>query len=160
SLLAKGLRAAGEPPLTLDAIVTTSEHLSDDMRDDIAAAFGCRAYEEYSMVENVLFASECEHGSLHVSPDAGVIEIVRDDGEPTERGEVGEVLATGLLRTWQPMIRYRVGDRAAWSGEPCRCGRSMPVLAEVSGRVEDVVTGPDGRQLVRFHGVFIGLPTV
>jgi SAM-dependent methyltransferase len=160
SLLAKGLRAAGEPPLALDAIVTTSEHLSDDMRDDIAAALGCRAYEEYSMVENVLFASECAHGSLHVSPDAGVVEIVRDDGEPTEPGEVGEVLATGLLRTWQPMIRYRVGDRAAWSGEPCRCGRAMPVLAEVSGRVEDVVTGPDGRQLVRFHGVFIGLPTV
>jgi phenylacetate-CoA ligase len=36
----------------------------------------------------------------------------------------------------------------------------MPVLQEVAGRVEDVVTGPDGRKLVRFHGVFVDMPTV
>ena len=116
SLLAKGLLANGVPPLRLDAVITTSEHLTGEMRDAIADAFGCRAYEEYSTVENVLFASECERGSLHVSPDAGVVEILRAEGSPTEPGEVGEVVATGLVRTWQPFIRYRVGDRAAWSG--------------------------------------------
>ena len=36
----------------------------------------------------------------------------------------------------------------------------MLVLAGVSGRVEDVLVGPDGRELVRFHGVFVGLPGV
>ena len=44
--------------------------------------------------------------------------------------------------------------------DPCPCGRVMPVIAEVSGRVEDVLIGPDGRELVRFHGVFVGIPTV
>jgi phenylacetate-CoA ligase len=160
TLLAKALIADGAPPLALDAVVTTSEHLSDDGRDAIRGAFGCPAFEEYSSVENVVFATECERGSLHVSPDVGVVEILRDDGTPTDPGEVGEVVATGLLRTWQPFIRFRIGDRAAWSDRPCPCGRELPVLAEVSGRVEDVLTGPDGRQLVRFHGVFIGLPSV
>jgi phenylacetate-CoA ligase len=36
----------------------------------------------------------------------------------------------------------------------------MPVLKEVVGRVEDVVVGPDGRQMVRFHGIFTNQPHV
>jgi phenylacetate-CoA ligase len=36
----------------------------------------------------------------------------------------------------------------------------MPVLSEVVGRIEDVVTGPDGRQMVRFHGIFVDQPHI
>ena len=36
----------------------------------------------------------------------------------------------------------------------------MPVIKEVVGRIDDVVTGPDGRQLVRFHGIFVNQPHV
>jgi phenylacetate-CoA ligase len=32
------------------------------------------------------------------------------------------------------------------------------VLEAITGRVEDAVVGPDGRELVRFHSMFIGLP--
>ena len=31
----------------------------------------------------------------------------------------------------------------------------MPLLREVTGRIEDAVVGPDGRQMVRFHGIFV-----
>jgi phenylacetate-CoA ligase len=160
SLLAGFILDEGIEPLSLRAVVTTSEKLTDSMRDRISAAFGCRVYEEYSTVENALFASECEHGSLHVSPDAGLVEILRPDGSPADPGETGEVVATCLLRKVQPLIRYRLGDLASWSAEPCLCGRNLPVIAEVSGRVEDVLVGPDGRELVRFHGVFVGIPGV
>jgi len=34
------------------------------------------------------------------------------------------------------------------------------VIKEVVGRIEDVVTGPDGRQLVRFHGIFTDQPNI
>ncbi len=61
------------------------------------------------------------------------------------------------MRRYQPLIRFRLGDRASWSEEPCTCGRALPILSEVAGRVEDVVRGPDGRELVRFHGIFIDL---
>jgi phenylacetate-CoA ligase len=36
----------------------------------------------------------------------------------------------------------------------------MPVIKEVLGRVEDVIVGPDGRQMVRFHGVFVNQPHI
>jgi len=160
ALLAGFILDAGLEPLSLRAVVTTSEKLTPDMRARISAAFGCPVFEEYAAVENTFFASDCREGSLHVSPDAGLVEILRPDGSPTDPGEVGEVVTTGLMRSTQPLIRYRIGDTAMWSADPCRCGRGMPVIAEVCGRVEDVVVGPDGRRLVRFHGIFVGLPNV
>jgi phenylacetate-CoA ligase len=36
----------------------------------------------------------------------------------------------------------------------------MPVIKEVVGRLEDVVVGPDGRQMVRFHGIFVNQPHI
>lgn len=146
------------PPLR--AVVTTSEKVTPEMRAVMEDAYKCRVYEEYSTVENTVFASECAAGRLHVSPEAGVVEILRPDGSRCDPGEPGEVVATGLLREYQPLIRYRLGDLACWDPEPCPCGRVMPVLKEVLGRIEDAVVGPDGRQLVRFHGLFVEQPHV
>jgi len=146
------------PPLK--AVITTSEKLTDQMRSVMEQAYGCKVYEEYSTVESALFASECEYGRLHVSPEVGIVEILRPDGTPCEPGEIGEVVATCLFRSYQPLIRFKLGDLAAWDPEPCPCGREMPVIKEVVGRLEDVVTGPDGRQLVRFHGIFTDQPHI
>ena len=154
-VLDQGLSA---PPIK--AVVTTSEKLTPGMRKLISEAFNCPVFEEYSTVETALFASECEYGRLHLSPDAGITEILRPDGSPCQAGEVGEVVSTALLNTYQPLVRYRLGDLAAWAPEPCPCGRQMPVLQEVVGRLEEVVTGPDGRQLVRFHGIFTDQPNI
>jgi phenylacetate-CoA ligase len=159
-LLGQFILEQGLPVPPLDAIVTTSEKLTAEMRGVIERAYRCRVYEEYSTVENAVFASECESGRLHVSHDAGIVEILRVDGTACGPGEVGEVVATCLMRTYQPLIRFRLGDLAAWDDSPCPCGRAMPVIREVVGRVEDVVVGPDGRQMVRFHGVFVDLPHI
>jgi phenylacetate-CoA ligase len=51
-------------------------------------------------------------------------------------------------------VRYRLGDLAAWDPEPCPCGRAMPVVREVVGRIEDLVIGADGRGMSCFHNVF------
>ena len=154
-MLDQGLRVPG-----LKAVITTSEKVTPDMRRVMEAAYGCRVYEEYSNVENSLFASECGQGRLHVSPDVGLVEILRENGTPCGPGETGEVVSTTFMRWSQPLIRYRLGDLARWDSSSCPCGRPFPVLEEVVGRIEDVVVGPDGRQLVRFHGVFIDQPHV
>jgi phenylacetate-CoA ligase len=160
-LLAKFILEQGlDVPPGIKAIITTSEKLLPEMRETMENAFHCRVFEEYSSVENALFASECEQGKLHVSPDVAIVEILRPDGNPCLPGEAGEVVATSLMRTYQPFIRFRLGDMAMWEKEECPCGRQMPVIKEVIGRIEDVVVGPDGRQMVRFHGVFINQPNV
>ncbi len=91
-----------------------------------------KVYEEYSTVESALFASECEYGRLHVSPEVGIVEILRPDGTPCEPGEIGEVVATCLFRSYQPLIRFKLGDLTAWDPEPCPCGRQMPVIKRSS----------------------------
>lgn len=159
-LLARHILACGLAVPPLKAVVTTSEKLTPEMRATMEEAYGCRVFEEYGTVEQAVFASECAHGKLHVSPDAGVVEILRPDGSPCDPGESGEVVTTGFVRQYQPFIRYRLGDMAVWDDEPCRCERQMPVLKEVTGRIEDIIIGPDGRQMVRFHGIFVGQENV
>ena len=156
-MLEQGLRLDFAPR----AAVTSSERLTERMRQTIRQAWGCRAYEEYGSVENCGLATECEAGSLHVSPDFGIVEIVDDHGNPVGPGVEGRVLCTGLLNDAQFLVRYEIGDTAMWNDRTCACGRNhLPVLTAVTGRVEDVVVGPDGRELVRFHGIFVGLPYV
>jgi phenylacetate-CoA ligase len=70
------------------------------------------------------------------------------------------VVTTSLTRRHQVLVRYRLGDMATWDSALCPCGVEMPVLKEVVGRIEDVVIGPDGRQLVRFHGIFANQPNI
>jgi phenylacetate-CoA ligase len=142
------------------AILTSSEKLTVEMRATMESAYGCPVFDAYSGVEACCLASECEHHRMHISPDVGIVELLDDAGQPVPSGELGEIVATGLLNHDQPLIRYRTGDLARLSCKPCPCGRQMPVIKEIVGRIEDVVIGHDGRELVRFHGIFVGLPHV
>jgi phenylacetate-CoA ligase len=142
------------------AILTSSEKLTPEMRSVLEAAYHCQVYDAYSGVEACCLASECEYHRLHISPDVGIIEILDENGQPAAPGVPGEIVATGLLNIEQPLIRYRTGDLADWSDQPCPCGRHMPVIEELVGRLEDIVLGRDGREMVRFHGIFVALPHV
>lgn len=142
------------------AVLTSSEKLLPEMRRAIEEAYRCEVFDAYSGVEACCLASECEHHRLHVSPDVGIVELCDEAGRAVPIGVPGEIVATGLLNYAQPLVRYRTGDLAVWSDEDCPCGRQMPVLAELVGRLEDTVIGSDGREMVRFHGIFVGLPQV
>ena len=89
------------------------------------------------------------------------MEIVDDADQPVGPGQAGRLICTGLLNSTQPLIRYDIGDVAAWSAETCPCGRDhLPVLQQLIGRLEDVIVGRDGCGVRRFHSVFADLPGV
>lgn len=144
----------------MQAVITSSEKLTPEMREVFKEVYQCKTYDSWSGVEACGLVSECEYGSLHVSPDVGILEILDEQGKPVEPGQEGEVVCTGLLNFDQPLIRYRIGDRMRLGSQPCKCGRNLPVIDEIIGRVEDVVIGPDGREMVRFHGIFVGIPKI
>ncbi|MBL8132709.1 MAG: phenylacetate--CoA ligase family protein [Anaerolineae bacterium] len=158
--LAQLAEDGGHKAPSLKAVITTSEKITPEMRAVVERVFQTKVYEEYGTVEDLMYACDCQHGRKHISPDAGIIEIVDEALRPVPAGQPGEVLATGFIRPHQPMVRYRVGDIAIMDDQPCPCGRQMPVLKEVVGRVEDTVYGVDGRRMVRFHGVFVNQPHV
>lgn len=142
------------------AVITSSEKLTPEMREMFAKAYHCKTFDGWSGVESCALVSECEHGSLHISPDVGIIELLDENLNPVGFNKPGNVYCTGFLNYDQPLIRYAIGDSMILSDEVCACKRSMPVIKEILGRVEDVVIGKDGREMVRFHGVFNGLQTV
>jgi phenylacetate-CoA ligase len=145
---------------TLKAVITSSEKLTPEMRKVFGEVYHCKSYDSWSGLEACGLVSECEHGSLHISPDLGIVEILDNRGNPVQPGEAGEVVCTGLINFDQPLIRYRIGDVIRLGHGSCACGRNMPVIEEIIGRVEDTVIGSDGREMVRFHGIFIDLPNL
>ncbi len=157
-LLAKFIESEGIQAPRLKAVITSSEKLTQEMRDTFRRVYQCPTFDSYSGVEACGLISESPEGQLLVSPDVGILELLNAQGQPITPGETGEIVSTGLMNFDQPLIRYRIGDRAKLAlDQQCEGGRSMPVIEEISGRVEDVITGPDGRQMVRFHGLFIEL---
>lgn len=146
------------PPLK--AIITSSEKLTDEMRTTFSKVYGCKTYDSWSGMEYCGLISECEHGSLHINPDVGIIEVLNDAMQPVKENEIGTIYCTGFLNYDQPLIRYKIGDSIILSNTSCTCGRSMPIVKEIIGRTEDIVYGKDGRRMVRFHGIFVGLNAI
>ncbi len=151
-------REALERHLTLPSIavaITNAEPLLAHQRRAIEDAFSCPVRETYGMSEIAAAASECEHGAMHVWPEAGWIEV-HHEGAPAPIGCTGELVATGLFNADMPLIRYRVGDRGALGSADarCSCGRHMPVLGAIEGRTDDVLLGIDGREIGRMDPVF------
>jgi phenylacetate-CoA ligase len=142
------------------AVLTSSENLTPEMRKTISEVYNCPVFDGYSGVEACCTISECEYHTMHESPDMGIIELINNSGLHAKTGEPGEIIATGLLNFEQPLIRYRTGDIAIRAEHGCECGRQMPVFHELVGRLEDTVVGVDGREMVRFHGIFVGLSHV
>jgi phenylacetate-CoA ligase len=130
------------------------------MRTVFEEVYNCKTFDGWSGVEACGLISECEQGSLHISSDAGIIEVLDDLLKPAPLGIEGTVFCTGLLNQDQPLIRYNIGDRIILSKKVCSCGRMLPVVQEILGRVEDVVLSCDGKEMVRFHSVFNNLETV
>lgn len=120
------------------AVLVSSETLFDWLRADIEAAFQCKVFDGYGLGELVAFISECDAGSLHISPEYGVVEKVEIDGNL-------EMICTGLANYAMPLVRYRTGDIVEPAKtQSCACGRRLPTVQTILGRVDDRVVTPEG----------------
>jgi len=131
------------------------------MRACIEGYFQCPVYDHYGQSEAVCMAMQCFHGRMHVLPATGILEILREDGSACAPGEVGEIVATGLLNDAMPLIRYRIGDYAAWAeDQSCRCGNVHPIIANLEGRVDDYLVTTDGRKIGRLSTAMKRSPAI
>ncbi len=82
-----------------------------------------------------------------------------DEGRAAGPGETGRILVTLLTNLGFPMIRYEIGDLGAWADPgPCPCGRPFPRLRGVEGRLDDMLTTPEGTRLTSgFVRHFVGV---
>lgn len=150
SLAIESLRHKRSCP-ALEVVITNAEPLFEYQRLAISEAFSCPVRETYGMAEIVAAAGECEHGSLHQWPEAGIIEW-----DTEKQNESHDLICTGLLNADMPLIRYRVGDSGSVASGTCTCGRSLPVIENIEGRSDDMLYTMDGKRIGRMDPVFKG----
>ena len=156
-MVAKYILEKGLDDLRPKAVITSAESLLDIYRRTIEKAFGCEVFDYYGSREIGAIAAECEeHCGYHVSAENVVLEFVRD-GEHVSAGENGVILVTSLRNFGMPFIRYAIGDVGRPSDDVCGCGRGLPLMASVEGRISQFMAVFD-KQLKRIVPVSTAAP--
>lgn len=142
----------------MKAVLTSSEKLTDEMRETFFKAYKCKTFDAYSGVEACGLISENNFGDLLWSPDTGIAEVIDEEGNYTTNGEL---ISTGLLNFDQPLIRYRIGDNIKISeNQQTNSGIEMLKIDEISGRTEDEIITKDGRRIISMYKLFLDIPFV
>jgi phenylacetate-CoA ligase len=150
SLLAEMLRLSAETgarPEGLQQVLTYGETVPPGLAALCEQVWGAALVDAYSCEEIGGLALQCPHGNMHIQSEHALVEVLDDANRPCAVGETGRVVATNLHNFATPTIRMELGDLAT-VGVPCPCGRGLPVLARIDGRVRDLLTLPDGRRIM------------
>jgi phenylacetate-CoA ligase len=146
NFLAHYVKQHGLPGFRPKAIISSAQTLPDQSREVIEGAFGCKVFDKYGSREFSGIAYECDaHDGHHVVAESYIVEILKD-GRPARPGEVGEIVITDLSNYCLPFIRYRIGDLAVAmdNSVPCACGRGLPRIGKIEGRVQAIIVGTNG----------------
>jgi len=139
------LKETGKNTIRTRAVFTTAEMLLPQQREVIKGQFGCKVFDQYGCYDGGPQAMECsEHCGLHISAERVIIEFVDKDRKPVPPGESGGIITTDLYNYTMPFIRYAVGDRGTLSKEQCPCGRGLPLIKFLEGRVTDIIVLGNG----------------
>ncbi len=137
----------GQRPERLREVRTVGETVDLSLREACRDVLGLSIVDGYSSQELGYIGLQCPvSGALHVMSESVLVEILDDNGRPCVPGAVGQVVATGLHNVAMPMLRYALGDYAE-VGAPCACGRGLPTISRVLGRVRNLMTLPSGQRV-------------
>jgi phenylacetate-CoA ligase len=130
--------------LRLKAGIFGGEPWTEGLREEIEASLRLKAVDIYGLSEvmgpGVSFECVEARDGAHVSEDHFLVEVVDpESGVPVDDGDVGELVFTTLTKEALPLLRYRTGDLASLTREPCMCGRTLARMSRVKGRVDDML---------------------
>lgn len=144
--LALRLEADGIDLPPVKAVGVTAAPITAAQRALMTRVFRAPVYDHYRCGEVPWIAGECtRQQGLHTFGDARLIEVVDGQGRPVAAGQTGDVVVTDLRNRVFPLVRYRLGDRAALLEHTCPCGVGLPLMSSITGRVSEALHLPDGR---------------
>jgi phenylacetate-CoA ligase len=130
--------------LDLRAGLFGAEPWTEGLREAIEGALELTALDIYGLSEVMGpgVSAECAEArsGAHVNEDHFLVEVVDpQSGRPLPDGEVGELVFSTLTKQALPLLRYRTGDLASLTREPCACGRTFARMSRVLGRTDDML---------------------
>ena len=144
-IYAKFIRESGIKPSPLEGIIATSMMLLEKERRIIEEAFNCPVTNRYGCEEVGLIACQCEqHQGMHINAEHVLVEFLREDGSQADDGEIAKIVITDLNNFGMPLLRYQIEDMGKKSNTLCACGRGLPLINELSGRVADFLQTAQG----------------
>ncbi len=120
-----------------------AEPWTENMRKELEAKLGIKAYDIYGLTEvsGPGVGGECEYqDGTHLWEDMFFPEIIDPVTlQPVEPGQQGELVFTTLTKEGMPVIRYRTRDLTHLIYDKCRCGRTMVRMGRILGRSDDML---------------------
>ena len=134
------------------AIITTAEPTSKRERKLLQDVYKCDVFDQYGFGEIFSVSFECEkHDGLHINTEHCIVEIIDDNGNEVELGQEGRIVVTDLDNYMMPFIRYECGDIGSLKEGSCSCGRNLPMMNHVNGRIFGLIRGINGNVV---HGEY------
>ena len=131
---------------SLREVRTLGETLAPQVRGLCRKAWEVPVADMYSTEEAGYIALQCpSHEHYHVQSEDVLVEILDDEDRPCEPGRSGRVVVTTLHNFAMPLVRYELGDFAE-AAAPCPCGRGLPVLRRILGRVRNMLVTASGER--------------
>lgn len=128
----------------LRQVLTYGESLLPETRSICKETWGVSVSDMYSCEEVGYIALQCpECSQYHCQSESVLVEVLDDSGQACRPGQIGKVVLTSLHNFAMPLIRYENLDYAE-VGEPCPCGRGLPVLKRILGRKRNMALAEDG----------------
>ncbi len=157
-LLASAMQTQGVDDIRPNVVFQSSGLLDGASRRFLHSVLQTRIVDIYGSAEAGCIAWQCELcDAYHTSADLVIVELL-NDGNPVAPGQTGEIVVTNLYSYAMPFIRYRQGDVGRWAEGSPSCGRALPLLEVVEGRLGDLITLPSGKTFSP-HPFFVALDT-
>jgi phenylacetate-CoA ligase len=128
----------------LKKVISYAETLKPEVRSLIQNAWNVPVADMYSSQEVGYIGLQCpQSNQYHIQSESLLVEILDAQSRPCQPGEIGKVVLTSLLNFASPLIRYEIQDYAE-VGSDCVCGRGLPTINRIMGRVRNLIALPDG----------------
>ncbi len=138
------LAEAGIDDVKPRSIISVSVTVREYHRQFIESWAGIPLCDSYGMDEHAALITQCREGGYHICAEYGVVEILKEDNTPAKPGEEGRIIATGLHNRAFPLLRYDTNDYAVVSKQTCSCGRTLPLIERLTGRMNDFIMDSKG----------------
>jgi len=111
----------------------------------IEEELGIPVVSTYQAIEALRIGFQCEvRRGFHLSIDQVAARVVDASGRDVAPGERGALVLTNLTNRATVVMNYRLGDLVTLGRGPCPCGRTLPLIEDIDGRLDDLLVRPGG----------------
>lgn len=131
-------------------VLLSTDYVPEVLVQELTKRFHCQVFNHYGMTEMGYGGGvECEAlNGYHLREGDLYFEIINPEtGETVKDGQYGEVVFTTFHRQAMPLLRYRTGDIARFSTNPCACGTFLRTMDKVTGRMTNKVVLKNSKEI-------------